>query len=44
MTNQTARIINRLLAKAAIILLVASALIVAAPVAAFINLINEGKL
>jgi hypothetical protein len=44
MSEQTAKIINGLLAKAATILLIASALVLAAPVAAAINLLTEGKL
>lgn len=44
MTEQTAKIINRLLAKAAIVLLVASALVLAAPVAAAIDLLIEGTI
>ena len=38
MTEHTAKILNRLLAKAVIILLTASALILAAPIAAAIEL------
>lgn len=44
MNEQTAKIINGLLAKTAIILLIASALVLAAPVAAAINLLTEGNL
>jgi hypothetical protein len=44
MTEQTARIMNRLLAKLAAILLIASALILAAPVAAAIDLLTEGTI
>ena len=44
MNEQAARIINRLLAKLVTILLIASALILAAPVAAAIKLLTEGNL
>ena len=43
MNEQAARIINRLLAKLVTILLIASALILAAPVAAGIELLTEGN-
>jgi hypothetical protein len=41
MTERYARELNRLLAKAAIILLIASALVLAAPLAAAIELLSE---
>ena len=41
-TEQTAKIINRLLAKAVIVLLTASALTLAAPIAAGIELLAKG--
>jgi hypothetical protein len=44
MSEQTAKIINKLLKKAATILLITSALVLAAPVAAAINLLTEGNL
>jgi hypothetical protein len=43
MTEQTARIINRLLAQTALILLTASALVLAPPVIAAIELLTEGN-
>jgi hypothetical protein len=42
MTEHTAKILNRLLAKAVIVLLTASALILAAPIAAAIELLARG--
>jgi isopentenyl diphosphate isomerase/L-lactate dehydrogenase-like FMN-dependent dehydrogenase len=42
MTDQTARILNRLLAKAAAILLIASALILSPIIAAGIELLGKG--
>jgi hypothetical protein len=43
MSERLAKELNRLLMKAAIILLIASALILAAPVAAAIELLTEGN-
>jgi hypothetical protein len=42
MTEQTARILNRLLAKAAAILLIASALVLAPIIAAGLELLGKG--
>ena len=42
MTEQTARILNRLLAKAVIVLLIASAVILTPPILAGLELLGKG--